>query len=161
MRNPLTALAPDASRRATLRLLAACPVMAGTAAIALAAPATAQAQADATAAGVTYLSAGRVTAIVAALLGLLGVVVAGWSLAHREQRRGEQVHRPGLMALSVGALAVVLGVVVVASADGGLGTGSGLGGGLVAALIGVVAMVLGGLVVRRHSRTAQRTDGQG
>jgi hypothetical protein len=95
----------------------------------------------------TPSSASALTAIVAALLGLLGVAVAGWSLSRRDQRRRLPRHRPGLVALSAGAIGTVLGVVVAATADGGLGRGNGFGGALVA-----VVMMLGGLTHRRSSR---------
>jgi hypothetical protein len=42
----------------------------------------------------------------------------------------------------------------VAAADGGPGTGYGIVGGYVALAVGLVAVVLGGLVVARSRRTA-------
>ena len=67
------------------------------------------------------MSPGRIGAIVAALLGLIGAVIGG---------------------------------LVVATADGGLGTGNGLGGGIVAMMIGLIGMTLGGLALVRSRRTA-------
>jgi hypothetical protein len=48
---------------------------------------------------------------------------------------------------------VVLGAVVLATADGGLGTGNGLGGAVVALVVGLIGMVLGGLALARLRRT--------
>jgi hypothetical protein len=56
--------------------------------------------------------------------------------------------------MSAGAISIVLGLVVVATADGGLGTGNGLGGALVAVLIGVASTVLGGRVLFRYRRAS-------
>lgn len=81
------------------------------------------------------LSAGRIGAIAAALLGLLGIVFGGLALTSR--RRG------ALVALTTGPIAILGGALVVLTADGGLGTGNGLGGGVVAMLLGLAGAVLG------------------
>ncbi|MGW0816534.1 DUF6223 family protein [Streptomyces viridiviolaceus] len=52
-----------------------------------------------------------------------------------------------------GSAAVVLGVLVAATADGGLGTGNGLGGAYVAMLVVLVGTALGGLATARSRRT--------
>ncbi|MEU5991501.1 DUF6223 family protein [Spirillospora sp. NPDC047418] len=98
----------------------------------LAGPAAAGVPVEPYAADAYDMSAGRLGAVVAALLALGGVVMGGLALA-----------RPAAMAL---------GGLVVATADGGLGTGNGLGGGVVALLLGLVAVVLGTLpgVLRRR-----------
>ncbi|MFE4332449.1 DUF6223 family protein [Streptomyces sp. NPDC056831] len=46
-------------------------------------------------------------------------------------------------ALVAGLIAVVVGGSVAATADGGLGTGNGLGGACVATLVGLIAVTLG------------------
>ena len=43
---------------------------------------------------------------------------------------------------------------VVATADGGLGTGNGLAGGIVAMMVGLIGMALGGLALARSRRIA-------
>jgi hypothetical protein len=43
--------------------------------------------------------------------------------------------------------------VVVATAEGGLGTGNGLGGAVVALVVGLIGIVLGGLALSRLRRT--------
>ena len=52
-----------------------------------------------------------------------------------------------------GLIGMVLGGLVVATADGGLGTGNGIVGGFVALVIGLIATVLGGLALARSRRT--------
>jgi len=57
------------------------------------------------------------------------------------------------MALVLGSIGLVIGGLVVATADGGLGTGNGLGGGIVAMIVGLIGMALGGLALTRSRRT--------
>lgn len=89
----------------------------------------------------TYdLTPGRVWSLIAVLLGLAGLVAGGLALA-----RG----RGAVVALGGGLAAVVIGGWVVAAAKGGPGTGYGIVGGYVDLVIGVVALVLGGLATAR------------
>lgn len=89
----------------------------------------------------TYaLTPGRLWSVLAALVGVAGVVAGGLALA-----RG----RGAVVALAAGIAAAVGGGVVVAAAKGGPGTGYGIVGGYAALVIGVVAVVLGGLAVAR------------
>ncbi|QKW33473.1 hypothetical protein HUT06_05040 [Actinomadura sp. NAK00032] len=115
--------------------------------VVLAAPAAAG-EVQPVAADAYELSAGRVGAMVAALLGLAGAVVGGLALVRPRMRRGAGA------ALAAGLVGIALGGVVVATADGGLGTGNGLGGGYVALIVGAVAACLGGVGVARSRRAA-------
>jgi hypothetical protein len=56
--------------------------------------------------------------------------------------------------LVLGPIGLVIGGLVVAAADGGLGTGNGLAGGVVAMVVGLIGMALGGLALVRSRRTA-------
>ena len=51
--------------------------------------------------------------------------------------------------MEVGLIAVVNGWLVLAIADGGPGTGNGVVGGAVALVLGLIAMVIGGLALAR------------
>jgi hypothetical protein len=90
------------------------------------------------------LSLGRIVAIVAVLVGLTGAVIGG--------RAGNRRHR-AIVALVLGPIGFVIGGLVVATADGGLGTGHGFGGGIVAMAVGLIGMALGGLALVRSRRT--------
>ena len=105
------------------------------------------------AAGALALSPGRLGATVAGVLGLVGVVAGGRALARRVGSAGAG-RRPGAVALAAGSVAVALGGLVVVTADGGVGTGNGLGGGVVAVVVGLVALALGGLARSRSSRAS-------
>ncbi|MFG2004201.1 DUF6223 family protein [Spirillospora sp. NPDC048911] len=118
----------------------------------LAGPATADAAVQPAAAGVYDMSAGRLGAIVAALLGLFGMVIGGLALARPAGRVGSR--RGGAtMALVAGLIGVALGGLVAATAEGGLGSGNGLGGAYVALIVGLIGMALGGLALARSRRT--------
>jgi hypothetical protein len=93
------------------------------------------------------LSPGRIGAIVAAVVGLTGVIIGGKALA-RSGRRG------AIAALVLGPVGIIIGGLVVATADGGIGTGNGLGGGIVAMIVGLIGSTLGGLALARSRRTA-------
>ena len=59
-----------------------------------------------------------------------------------------------MVAGMAGLIGVVIGGLVVATAEGGVGTGNGLGGGVVAMVVGLIGMALGGLALARSRRTA-------
>jgi peptidoglycan/LPS O-acetylase OafA/YrhL len=86
------------------------------------------------------LSAGRVWSLVGVVAGVIGFV----ALARRR----------GLWAVVLGAVGAVIGLAVVLLAKGGPGTGYGIVGGAVSLVVGVAALVLGGLVRRRAARAA-------
>ncbi|GIH22618.1 hypothetical protein Aph01nite_09280 [Acrocarpospora phusangensis] len=88
------------------------------------------------------LTAGRLWSMVAGLLGLAGAAVGGLTLARPNGRIGRS-GRGGAVALLAGLAGVVIGGVVVAVADGGPGSGSGIVGGVLALVVGLVAMILG------------------
>jgi hypothetical protein len=105
------------------------------------------------------LSAGRIGASTAALVGLLGAVNGGLALARFTGlgHIGTWVRRNGAVtALVAGLIAVVAGGSVAVTADGGLGTGNGLGGAYVAMLAGVIAVGLGWLARSRRTGPPSR-----
>lgn len=86
---------------------------------------------------VLAVGAGRLGATVAAVVSLFAVALGVVAVA-----------RPGppgrtTVVLALGALGLVLGAAFVATADGGLGSGNGLGGAVVAVALGVVGLLLG------------------
>ena len=62
--------------------------------------------------------------------------------------------RGAIVALVLGPIGLIIGGLVVATADGGLDTGNGLGGGVVAIAVGLIGMALGGLASARSCRAA-------
>src|SRR5689334_4848724 len=84
---------------------------------------------------------GRTLATTAALIALAGVVLGCRALARPGRR-----HTAALTTSLVGLLA---GILVVALADGGPGSGSGVVGGYVALALGLVGTGLGGLALVR------------
>ncbi|MGK5520034.1 DUF6223 family protein [Micromonospora sp. URMC 107] len=119
-----------------------------------AAPAAAHVTGQPAAAGVLTMSAGRLGATVAAVLGLAGVVVGGLALARPTSRLGTGNGRLGAtVALAAALVGTALGGVVVATSDSGIGTGNGRGGAYLALVLGLTALVLGGLALARSRRT--------
>jgi uncharacterized protein DUF6223 len=100
-------------------------------------------------AATTYgLTAGRFWSLVAAFIGIAGVVLGGMALARR-RRFGQ---RSSIVALAAGVVGMGVGGAVVAAAKGGPGTGYGIVGGYVALVVGFVAVTLGGLALARSRR---------
>ncbi|MFD0360495.1 DUF6223 family protein [Nocardia sp. GCM10030253] len=117
---------------------------------ALATPAAAHASVQPAAASVDTMSSGRLGAIVAALVGLTGVVIGGLALARNGNgNRGSKA----IVALVAGLTSTALGGLIVATSDGGIGTGNGLGGAFVALMVGLTSTALGGLALARSRRT--------
>jgi uncharacterized protein DUF6223 len=98
------------------------------------------------------IGSGRTLPAVAALVGLISVIVGGLVLA-RSRRTGTGTGRNGaVVALALGLISVVVGGLHGANAAGGLGTGNGLAGAVVALALGLIGMVLGGLALVRSRR---------
>ena len=94
------------------------------------------------------------------VVGLAGVVVGGLALRAARRRRtsgdtgvADRRGRPRL-AVALGLFGLVLGGLVVVTADGGVGTGNGFGGGIVAIALGLASIVLGGLAQARRQEVA-------
>ncbi|MGP3936983.1 DUF6223 family protein [Nonomuraea sp. KM88] len=99
-------------------------------------------------------TSGRLWSVVGALLGLAGAVIGGLALARSARRIGNGGRRGATVALGAGLACTVIGGLVVAAAEGGPGTGYGIVGGWVDLVVGLIAMVLGGLALARSRRTA-------
>ncbi|MFG2104947.1 DUF6223 family protein [Micromonospora echinaurantiaca] len=118
-----------------------------------AAPAAAHVSSQPAAADAYTMSAGRLGASVAAVLGLAGAIVGGLALARPTSRIGTGSGRLGaVVSLAAGVVGIGLGGLVVVTSDSGIGTGNGRGGAYVALLVGLVAVVLGGLALVRSRR---------
>jgi hypothetical protein len=100
-----------------------------------------------TAATVYGLTPARLVASIAALVAVAGVIIGGLALA-RPAGRG----RRAVTALAAGLAAIVTGGIVVALAKGGPGQGYGIVGGYVALVIGLIAALLGWMALSRSRR---------
>jgi hypothetical protein len=108
--------------------------------------------------GVIGITNGRARAIVAAVVGLISLVIGGLALARSAGRIGNGNGRAGaIVALVLGLIGMVLSVVHLGSSTGGFGTGSGRAGAIVALVLGLIGMNLGGLALAR-SRRSRSTD---
>ena len=88
---------------------------------------------------------GRLVPSVAAFIALTGVVAGVLALA-RSRRALAAV------ALAAGLLGAGVGGVHAANAAGGLGTGNGLAGAVVAVVLGMVAVAVGAFALARGAR---------
>lgn len=129
--------------------VAASAALLGGLGLGLAVPAAAHAsvQPVAVAAGVYDFSLGRLGATTGGLLGLAGVVIAVVALVRPAGPLATA--RRSRTAMTAGLIAMALGGLVAATAEGGLGTGNGLGGAYVALLLGLISTALGGLALTR------------
>ena len=95
----------------------------------------------------------RLWATIVAVLGLLGVVIGGLVLARPVSRFGAgRARRGAILALAVGSVAALNGVLNLVVANGGPGTGNGVVGGAAAVVLGLVAVVTGWLALARSRR---------
>jgi hypothetical protein len=104
--------------------------------------------------GAVGVTNGRARAIVAAVVGLISLVVGGLAVARSAGRIGTGSGRAGaIVALVLGLISLVLSVVHLGSSTGGFGTGSGRAGAIVALVLGLIGMNLGGLALARSRRS--------
>ena len=101
------------------------------------------------------LTTRRLWATSAALTALLAVAVGGLAMTRRVSRFGTaSVRRAATLALVLGVVAAVNGLLNVALANGGPGTGNGVVGGAAAFVLGLIGVAIGGLALARSGRTA-------
>lgn len=93
----------------------------------------------------TTVTADRAVATAAALIAVAGAVIGGLALARPTTGRS-------WVALAAGVVGALAGVAVLATADGGPGTGNGVVGGYAAMVLGLIAALLGGLALRKARR---------
>lgn len=98
------------------------------------------------------IGTGRTVPTVAAVLGLISVVVGGLALARGNKLAG------AVVALALGLISVIVGGLHGANAAGGLGTGNGLAGAVVAVVLGLIGLLLGGLALARSRRSAAASE---
>jgi hypothetical protein len=100
-----------------------------------------------------HVGSGRAVPSVAALVGLVSVIVGGLVTARSARGSGAGNRRTGAVwALVLGLISLLVGGLHTANSAGGFGTGNGLAGALVALVLGLVGMLLGSLALVRTRR---------
>jgi hypothetical protein len=103
------------------------------------------------------LGVGRTVPSVAAVLGLISVVFGVLALV-RSRRRIGRTGTPAALTLGLALISAVVGGLHAANAAGGLGTGNGLAGAVIAVVLGLIGLVLGGLAAARSRRTPTASE---
>lgn len=97
------------------------------------------------------ITAGRLTSIAIGMLGLISLVIGRQALAR--STASMRSRRPKAIAtLVIGLTVVVLSVLHLSLSNGGLGTGSGKLGAIVAMLLGLIGSGLGCMALVRSRR---------
>ena len=112
-------------------------------------PATAHASSAA-----NNIGSGRLLPTVAALIGLAGMFTGRWALIHSRRAENRKVRSGAFLALVSGLISLAIGMLHAVNSTGGFGTGNGLAGAIVAMVLGMTALVLGGLSLARSRRIA-------
>lgn len=115
-------------------------------------PAAAIASTQTATAPVYGMTPERMAASTAAVIALLGVVIGGLAVVRSVRRIGNHGQRGAIVALVLGPIGLAIGGLVVATADGGVGTGNGVAGGRIAIALGLIGMALGWLALVRARR---------
>lgn len=108
---------------------------------------------DSAATTVQGVTTRRLWATTASVLALISVVTGGLVMV-RSASFGTAARLGVILALAAGLVAVINGALVLAVANGGLGSGNGVVGGAVALVLGLIGMIIGG---RALSRSRRRT----
>jgi catechol 2,3-dioxygenase-like lactoylglutathione lyase family enzyme len=104
--------------------------------------------------GAIGITNGRARALVAAVVGLISLVVGGLALARSAGHIGAGNGRAGaVVALALGLIGMILSVAHLGSSTGGFGSGSGRAGAIVALVLGLIGMNLGGMALSRSRRS--------
>ena len=113
-------------------------------------------------AAITIMGSGRLGPTIAALLGLTATVLGARALARARRPTSATSSAEGrdrrLVVPLLGALAVLLGGLFLAAADGGPGTGNGVVGSAAAVGFGCIAIVLDRVAAGQGSRGAMATN---
>lgn len=97
-------------------------------------------------------TARRLWASLAAMLALAGVVIGGLALSRPASRFATQ--RGAMLTMGLGLIGALNGVLNLAVANGGPGTGNGVVGAAAAVVLGAIAIAMGMLAMGRSRRTA-------
>ena len=105
-----------------------------------------------TATTVYGLTTRRLWATAAAVLGLVSVVIGGLASRRSVDISSGKWRMAAVVALVAGVVTTANGWLNLATAKGGPGSGNGVVGAAAALVLGLIAMVLGGLALTRSRR---------
>jgi hypothetical protein len=111
---------------------------------------TATSGTDGTSSYVTGITAGRARSLVGVALGLTSLII-GW---RTKTRSGVSPigRKWNVSALVLGLVAIVLSVMHLATVMGGFGTGGGKAGAILALVLGLIGMGLGGRALLHYNK---------
>lgn len=95
-------------------------------------------------------TSGRLWSLAAVALGLAAVII-GWRALARAVPASSKRSR-GITAVTAGLLGVALSGLQLGRATGGVGTGNGVAGAVVAIVLGLAGIILGGRALARARR---------
>ena len=95
------------------------------------------------------ITSGRLESILAAVAGLISIIVG--RLALRSTSVIGSGKQKSIIALAMGLICIIAsGIHLIRSYSASFGTGSGKAGAIVALVLGLIGMVLGGLALARY-----------
>jgi len=98
-------------------------------------------------AGVYGITSGRLESILAAVTGIISIIIGRSALRTTRNGSGKQ---KSVVALAMGLICIIAsGIHLARSYTASFGTGSGKAGAIVALVLGLTGMVLGGLALTR------------
>jgi hypothetical protein len=99
----------------------------------------------------TGITTGRARSLVGGVLGLISLVI-GWRAKARSAKEPGSGRSWSIAALGLGFISIILSVVHLATTIGGFGTGGGRAGAIVALVLGLTGVALGGLALRSKGK---------
>jgi len=97
---------------------------------------------------VSGITPGRAAALFPGVIGLIGITIGRLALI-RASRRTSSAQLLSIIAIVMGMICIVLAALHLARTTGGFGTGKGRAGAIVALVLGLVGMFLGGRALFR------------
>jgi hypothetical protein len=101
---------------------------------------------------VTGITTGRARSLVGVVLGLVSLII-GLRVKRRSADGAGNIRKWRITALALGSVAVILSIIHLTTLSGGFGTGGGKAGAIVAFVLGIIGMCLGGFALLRSRQS--------
>lgn len=98
-------------------------------------------------------TSGRLYSTIDAVVGLISVVIGGFSLRRSTRRVGKGGRNGAIVAGLVGLIVIIYAGVHLTIFTSDFGTGGGRAGAIIAIVMGIISMVLAGITLTRSRRT--------